>query len=344
MQKVNVKKVAILTPTFFRFSGIDRVVELQAEEYAKKGWEVTIFCLKGDISTRYATVEKIGCPESPSLERLYRLLFFLDIATVRKYSRRMKDFDMIISHLYPMNVIAHQARKRYPLTYIYHNAGIAYPHLFHGLERLYMEAFRLLTRLTIRNADEIISISHFLKRELQKEGLDSRVEHCKIDAKRFTMEADPESVRRKHSISDSPLFLYVGRVSPHKGIHLLLKAFAKVREELPDAKLLIVGKKTFDRYGKQLDRIACKGVLFTGFVPEELPAYYAAADVYVTASLWEGYDLPIKEAEAVGTPSVAFAIGAHPEVLTKGAMVTENDIEGFAIAMVSEHRKRVKGK
>ena len=42
-------KIAILTPTFSYFSGIDRVVEQQAMDYAKKGNKVKVIALEGDI-------------------------------------------------------------------------------------------------------------------------------------------------------------------------------------------------------------------------------------------------------------------------------------------------------
>ena len=75
--------------------------------------------------------------------------------------------------------------------------------------------------------------------------------------------------------------------------------------------------------------------IFTGFVPdEELPYYYGACDLYVTASLWEGFDMPAVEAQLCGKKVVAFDIGSHPEVVKKGKLVREGDVKGFAEAVV----------
>ena len=54
-------KIAILTPTFSHYSGIDRVVELQAKEYAKKGYQVTVFALEATIKPKGAS--KLGIPQ-----------------------------------------------------------------------------------------------------------------------------------------------------------------------------------------------------------------------------------------------------------------------------------------
>ena len=70
-------RIALLTPTFAQFSGIDRVVELDAEEYIDKGNDVTIFTFKADLKPKKAKLIELGMPKNHFLERIYRLLFFL---------------------------------------------------------------------------------------------------------------------------------------------------------------------------------------------------------------------------------------------------------------------------
>lgn len=328
-------KIAILTPTFSKFSGIDRVVEQEAKDYAKKGYKVTIFAFKGDIKTKHAEVIYLGAPKNPSLERLYRLFFFLDIPKTRKYTKKLKDFDIVLSHFYPLNCLAYFAKKKYGIKYVYHNAGITFPYLFSGLEKLYMKLFSYFNKLSIKNADEYISISKFLQRELKKDGFNSKVEYCKIDKKRFHKGINGDKIRKKYNLKKNPVLLYVGRISPHKGIHLLLESFNLVLKKVPNAKLLIVGKHTFGSYSKQLKKLSNSSVIFTGFVPDEdVPKYYAASDIYVTATLWEGFDLPAAEAQACGKPVVAFNLCAHPEVVKKGILVKAKDTNAFGEAVV----------
>ena len=131
------------------------------------------------------------------------------------------------------------------------------------------------------------------------------------------------------------LLLFVGRLSPHKNVHTLLKIFDLVNEKSQNVKLLIIGRQTFPGYIKKLKKMANKKVIFRGFVDDkELPYYYAASDLYVTASLWEGFNLPAAEAQACGKKVVAFDIGSHPEVVKKGILVKKDDIKGFANVVI----------
>jgi glycosyltransferase involved in cell wall biosynthesis len=343
-------KTAILTPTFSKFSGPDRVVLNEAEERASKKNEVVVFTFKtdfdvGELSKRGIKVEVLGMPGNSMLERIYRLFFFVDLPKVLKISNMLKGFDEVISFLYPMTLPAMIAKNRNKnLKYVYYDVGIAYPRLFGSLsERVYMRLFGSFTKKTIKNADSAISISKFLSDELKKDvGLSSSVKYVKIDTKRFNKNTikkhrkEISGVIRKFGLK-KPVLLYVGRISPHKGIHILLEAFGEVKKELPDARLVIVGKHTFGSYSNKLKKIASRigGIVFAGFVPdEELPAYYGACDVYVTASLWEGFDIPIVEANTLGKPSVAFRVGSHAEVLKKGVLVDKLNSKELANAIV----------
>ena len=129
--------------------------------------------------------------------------------------------------------------------------------------------------------------------------------------------------------------MYVGRIAPHKGIHLLLKSFKIVKNNIPNAKLIIVGKPTFNNYFRKLKNMSSNDVIFTGFVDDnELKYYYASCNIYVTASLWEGFNLPAAEAQACGKKVVAFDIGSHPEVVKNGILVKKGDVTGFADAIL----------
>ena len=331
-------KIALLTPTFSPFSGIDRAVELDVEEYIDKGNEVTIFTLRAGLKPKRAKLVVMGMPKNPFFERVYRLFFFLDIFKIRKCVKQLKEFDWIIAYFYPMTLLASMAKKKYGIKYIYWNAGIAHPRLFKKLsERLYLRLFLYFVKLSVKNADSAISISKFMQKELKKEtGMDSVVRYVKIDKKRFNKRIRKGKIRKKYNIrKKDPLLLYVGRISPHKGIHLLIKAFNLVLKEIPNSKLLIVGKPTFDNYTKLLKKISNKSIIFTGFVKDEdLPYYYADCDVYTTATLWEGYNIPAVEAQACGKPVVAFNLASHPEIVKKGILVKPKNIKEFADAIL----------
>ncbi len=331
-------KIAILTPTFSHYSGIDRVAEMQAEEYAKKGNEVTVFALEASLKPKGFKVEILGMPKNPFLQRLYRLFFFLDFKKIKNAAEKLKSYDVAISHFYPMNWIANYARKKYNIKYVYHNHGIGYSGLFGNVfEKVYMVLFGFFSRLSLKNADEAVSISRFMQQELKKEtGLGSKVVYNRIDSRRFRKGIDRDRIRKKFEIkSNEKLLLFVGRLSPHKNVHTLLKIFNLVSQKMPDAKLLIVGKPTFPDYYKKLKKSANKNVIFMEFVDDKgLPYYYAASDLYVTASLWEGFDLPAAEAQACGKKVVAFDVCSHPEIIKNGILVEKDNAVAFADAII----------
>ena len=125
-------------------------------------------------------------------------------------------------------------------------------------------------------------------------------------------------------------YFFVGRIHPTKNIHELFKVFKMIKDRIPDAKLIIVGKPVIEEYYKRVKSMADDSVIFTGYVSdEELPYYYAACDVYVTCSLSEGFNLPLVEAQKYEKPVVTYDIGPHREVVTRGALVKMGDIKGF---------------
>jgi len=331
-------KIAILTPTFSHFSGIDRVAEQQAQEFSRKKNKVTVFALEADLKPKNFSLKVIGMPKSLFLQRLYRLFFFIDSKKINDTAKELKDYDMVISHFYPMNWIASKAKSIYKVKYVYYNHGIGYSELFSSIfEKIYLRLFSFFNNLSLRNADEAISISKFMQSELKKEtGLDSKVIYNKIDNKKFRKNLDASKIRNMLKIKENEkLLLFVGRLSPHKNVHTLLKIFDIVNQEIPNSKLLIVGKPTFPGYFRQLKDSANNKVIFRDFVEDgELPYYYAACDLYITASLWEGFNLPAAEAQACGKKVVAFDVCSHPEIVKNGILIKKNDVKGFADTII----------
>jgi glycosyltransferase involved in cell wall biosynthesis len=156
-------------------------------------------------------------------------------------------------------------------------------------------------------------------------------------------EADTARLRRLRAakVDGGPDFLFVGKVSPHKAPHDLVKMLAVYRHLYhPHARLHLVGSPLGRRYGPALDAFV-SGLGLTDAVsvvgsiqPEELEAYYRSADVFVCASDHEGFCVPIVEAMAHDLPVVAFAAGAVPEtVQDAGLLLPSKDPLLFAAAV-----------
>jgi glycosyltransferase involved in cell wall biosynthesis len=119
--------------------------------------------------------------------------------------------------------------------------------------------------------------------------------------------------------TEGRLIVSVARLTPVKGVHVLMKALPAV----PDVHAVIVGDGP---QRAELEALAPAGqVTFAGQQPHErVLMYLRAADAYVLSSYTEGLSHTLLEAVAVGTPCVATTVGGNPEVITDGR-------EGFLI-------------
>ena len=124
---------------------------------------------------------------------------------------------------------------------------------------------------------------------------------------------------------------------PLKGLEYLLGALAILEKDYPSLDLLLVGKpKAGGPTEKLINKlgIADKIQFVSGISTEELVNYYAEATVAVTASLYEGFGLPIGEAMACGVPVVSSNGGALPEVVgNAGFIVPCGDEKSLAKAI-----------
>ena len=116
------------------------------------------------------------------------------------------------------------------------------------------------------------------------------------------------------------IILYVGGISPHKNLEVLVDAYAVLRRSsvAEDTRLVLVGDFQHDVFFSsystlklRIDRLGLADhVAFTGFVTDaDLPHFYNAAQVVVIPSVSEGFGLPALEAMACGTPVVASRTG-----------------------------------
>ncbi len=136
-------------------------------------------------------------------------------------------------------------------------------------------------------------------------------------------------------------FLFVGKVSPHKAQHDLVKMLALYRRLYDDrARLHLVGTPLGKTYEPALRAFIAElglhdAVSITGSVsPEELESYYRGADVFVCASEHEGFCVPLVEAMGHGVPIVAYATTAVPEtVADAGLLLSSKEPLRFAASV-----------
>lgn len=337
-------KIAILTQNFYSVFGPSRVVYLQANALARHDNKVTIFTFAGNMRPpEGVSLEILGMPKGSLLSKLFSWTLPLNVVKAFRYAHKLKGYDIIVGHLYPTCWLAYLAKRFYGKRYIYYNHGFLWPlpeklHL-NLIERTYLKGNFLLQKWTAMRADRAISISQYAQWQLKDFArFDSEVIYNAVDMTIFHEEVDGVPIRAKYGLNNMPVLLHVGSIDHRKGIHLLIEAFNLIKQDIPDAKLLIVGKDIYPRYSSLVRQMADESVTFAGEVPnEELPGYYAACEIYVTASLWESFNLPIVEGQACGRPVVAFNLAAHPEVVEAGKtgfLVPTGNVSALAEAVI----------
>jgi len=177
-----------------------------------------------------------------------------------------------------------------------------------------------------------------------------------------------EGLRSRFELGTGPVVLYVGAFAVEKGTTELLRAFGQVLEDVPDARLILVGahgryfrvrarrgrraraedRRTGKRYRAEVERLIGelgRRVVMPGRVPhDELPAYYALADVYaMPSSSPEPFSLTLPEAMGCGLPVVATAHGGTVEIVEEGVtglLVPRRDESALTAALVRLCRDR----
>jgi len=164
-----------------------------------------------------------------------------------------------------------------------------------------------------------------------------------IDWDNFDTEPDRATAARLSQLRSGggTDWLFVGQISPHKGQHDLVKAFAYYREAYdPSARLWIVGRETSASYvTKLLVGVAELGlseaVHFVGAVPPaSLAAYYRGVDVFVCCSAHEGFCAPLIEAMHHRLPIVAYGAAAVPETLGRAGVLLDSPTASLVAAGV----------
>ncbi|NES12337.1 MULTISPECIES: glycosyltransferase family 4 protein [Micromonospora] len=149
-----------------------------------------------------------------------------------------------------------------------------------------------------------------------------------VDVDTYHPAVDGERVRLRLGLADRPVVVCVSRLVPRKGQDMLIRALPAIRRRVPDAALLIVGGGPYRGTLEKLARQAGveRDVVFTGSVPSaELPAHYAAGDVYAMPCRTrnrgldvEGLGIVYLEASATGLPVVAGDSGGAPDAVREG--------------------------
>lgn len=174
-----------------------------------------------------------------------------------------------------------------------------------------------------RRCDATIVPTDAIEKFIHKNGVQNiHVVPNSVDTKVFSPRVSGSAMRKKLKIKKSEkLVLYLGRTSKEKRIEVLLKAAAMIVKKRKDVKFVIGGRgPAFEYYRNMSNRLGLSNyVKFIGFVKQEdLPALYAACDLFCMPSTFETQGIVALEAMATGKPVVGANYLALKELIKNG--------------------------
>lgn len=214
---------------------------------------------------------------------------------------------------------------------------LRFPELFRPANRLYLT---LLTRASCRRARRLIAVSAHTAREAERllgvppERID--VVYHGVDPVFRPLPIDEVAAFRRRQELPERFILFVGTLEPRKNLVRLVEAFARIRDGR--VRLVLAGGRGW-LYDELFARVEALGlreeVIFPGYVRnDELPLWYNAAELLAYPSLYEGFGLPVLEAQACGTPVLTSNLTSLPEAAGDGALLVDpHDVEALSVRL-----------
>ncbi|MCD6590935.1 MAG: glycosyltransferase family 4 protein [Candidatus Aenigmarchaeota archaeon] len=311
-------RIALCSDYFYpKIGGITTHIEGLARALEERGHEVAIITKKAKFDDRQHKLKVIR------VNSIFKTSRVLDIPQSSELERRIKEFkpDVIHGHhaFSPISLLSISAGKKLGIKTVLTNHSIQF---LYDFDYLWKPSSYVLFpyREYINNADRIIAvsnaaakfISHFTSKNVEIIGNAINVNEFSPEVKMF----DGKSV------------LFVGRFTYRKGIYILLEAFQKVKQEVENAHLTLVGSGYFSHITDLLIRALNlnKNVsVMEGVKKEKLVEIYQNSHVFVLPSVYgESFGIVLLEAMASKTPIIASDDGGINELI-------KNEKTGFIV-------------
>ena len=324
-------RIALCSDYFYpKIGGITTHIEGLARALEKRGHEVFIITKKAEFDDKQLGLNVIR------LNSILKTSNVLDVPQTSELARKIKELkpDIIHGHhaFSPISLLSISIGRKLGIKTVLTNHSIQF---LHDLDYLWKPSSYVLFpyRKYINNADEIIAVSRAAAKFI------SYFTSKRIEIIGSGINVNEFSPRVK--IFDGKSVLFVGRFTYRKGIHILLEAFKKVRQEVKDAHLTLVGSGYFSSIVylliKTLNLEKSVSVL-ENVKREKLIEIYQSSHVFVLPSIYgESFGIVLLEAMASKTPIVASDIGGIKELIKNGKtgfLVRKGDVEKLSEKIV----------
>ena len=318
-------KVLYIVPPTRSFAGVERVMdEICSEIAGKYGQDI-------DLDVLYTTSYK-GADRSPKYNVIQEHVGGrIDLMrTVRRVARR-KAYDLVVVPQVESTVlywVSCLGTGRKFVLYLHGNPKFEMSHLKAKI------MFFVMRLVVLQRLAAVFGVSP-KQIETFRSMFPSRAPHYWVPNPVRTFDRATET----HEVGDVVTFVKVGRFAYQKGHDILLRAFARLYEARKNARLVLVGYGAEEaRLRELIDALGLQQVVRIEHHPQSPEPALVAADVYVSASRWEGWSLAICEALRFGLPVVATDCEFGPsDILTDkrlGRLTPPLDEAGLAAAML----------
>ncbi len=232
------------------------------------------------------------------------------------------------------------ARIPYAVT-IFDLSYLHFPELFNKDDLYQLTNW---SKYSIQKSEHIFAISNSTKDDIIK---NYKIDPSKVsvtymgyNSSLFKPQSKPivDKIKSKYKIIGDYI-IFIGTLQPRKNIGGLIEAFGQlIRNQesgISNLSLVVVGRKGW-LYDSIFEKVKDLGledkIIFTDFVPQnDLPPLLAGAKVYVLPSLFEGFGIPVIEAQACGVPVVVSNNSSLPEVVkNSGITVDPTSVKSIA--------------
>ena len=252
--------------------------------------------------------------------------FSFTYGKVNKFLRK-SEFDVIHAH-FPLTscfLVTLNKDLRNKMVYTAHVGEEAKRFNFDGKAPLALKLFSPDLYLMKRVRKVVVLNENLKKRLVEEKGIEEEritVIPNGIDVRKFDEISVNDDFREKYGIKE-PTVLFVGTITPRKGVEYLVKAAKILKEEGCKANFILTGSISVDpeyaRKIKEYVKLHKLNVNITGFVPyEDLKTLYAVCDIFVLPSLEEGFGMVLTEAMASGKPLIGSNVGGIPMQIRDG--------------------------
>jgi len=290
---------------------------------------VSIVSSGGELEGRFTSLGAHCLKLSIKTKSELDLRIYLALAPLKKILVEEK-IEIIHSHTRITQVMGQCARQKF---------GIPYVSTCHGYFRN-----RLSRKIASCWGDKVIAISEAVAQHLRE---DFHIEENRIvlirngiDLQLFKSmgQCERDKKRKEFKLDGGPLIGMIARLSDVKGQDILIHAMAHISKEMPQAKLLLIGKgKMEDELKNLTEKLHLRDQVIFHSTVDYTPDFLPIFDIIVTPSRQEGLGLSVLEAQAVGIPIVASNVGGLLNLIKNeetGLLVQKEDSQALATAII----------